>query len=198
MASTAIVIASAPARAGNADAARTAQASAVHVAPGATGQAFAPFNARGIGTSKFFASGDCATAVGDAALACPIGDVCFCWQINVPMHSAQIANTTLTMDLDFDISQSVSNGTATGLCLPGAGLGLLKPSKGGAINVGFSGIECDSTVGTDGSFIGSGSFQFSGGTGKFGGAIGLSAAAITASFSPTGPATVAIDGGLNQ
>jgi len=102
------------------------------------------------------------------------------------------------MDLNFDLSQSVTNGTVNGLCLPGSGLGVMKFPGGATINVGFSGIECDSAVGGDRSFNGNGAFQFSGGTGKYVNAIGQTNTSISASFATSGSAVVAVDGSFGK
>lgn len=200
VASLAVVLSAMPAHAGNADsipAASVAVASRRSAASGGD-PPFRQFHARGVGTSSFFPLEDCATAVGDVALTCTDADICHCWQITIPLKSAVLGKSTLTMDLNFDLSQSVTNGTVNGLCLPGSGLGVMKFPGGATINVGFSGIECDSAVGGDGSFNGNGAFQFSGGTGKYVNAIGQTNTSVSASFATSGSAVVAVDGSFGK
>ncbi|HEY6419626.1 MAG TPA: hypothetical protein VIX59_11540 [Candidatus Binataceae bacterium] len=195
-----IVLSAMPARAGNADAHPLASAAVKTSKKTASGgdPPFKQFHARGVGSSTFFGLEDCATAVGDLDLDCPDGDTCLCWTITVPLKSAVLGKSTLTMDLNFDRDQSVTNGTSGGLCLPGSGIGVMTFPGGATINVGFAGIECDSTVGSDDSFNGNGAFQFAGGTGKFTNAIGQTNTSIAASFSSTGPAAVAVDGSFSK
>jgi|HubBroStandDraft_1064217.scaffolds.fasta_scaffold78648_1 hypothetical protein len=201
--SLAVVLSAMPVQAGNADwATTTATASSSSAATGGD-PPFRQFHERGVGTGTVFLGEDCATAVGDVALTCADADVCHCWTVTIPLKSTVLGKSTLTMDLNFDLSQSVTSGTPSGLCLPGSGIGVQTFPNGATINVGFSGIECDSTLAnaTLDAFNGNGAFQFNGGSGKFVNVFGMTNTAITAGFGPFGstvPAAVAVDGSFSK